>query len=212
MDYTEQIEWLRKRLQEPLPGLEAQAKMSSRSRPVYPEIPEDARPSAVLGLLYPVDNRLHLLLIKRVADGKAHSGQISFPGGKKEPTDATLVVTALREAQEEVGVMSDEVDVLGPLSTLYIPVSNFQVHPFMGFAKSRPVFTLSMREVDHVLEIPLDELIHPDTKTVTDIEIPSFSMVLRKVNAYQTATSGIIWGATAMIIAELETILEEMPE
>ena len=212
MDYIEKIAWLKQSLQEPLPGLEAQAKMSSRSRPVVPNIPEDARPSAVLGLLYPIEDILHLLLIKRIADGKAHSGQISFPGGKKEPADATLTVTALREAQEEVGIMSEEVEILGALSTLYIPVSNFQVHPFMGFATSRPEFVISKREVDHILEVPLNELLHPETKTVADIEVPSFSLLLKKVNAYKTATSGVIWGATAMIIAELETMLEEMPQ
>ena len=183
--------------------------MAARVRPMPPEIPEDARPSAVLSLLFPVNDTLHLLFIKRVEDGRAHSGQISFPGGKLDPTDADLRATALREAQEEVGIASSAVDILGALTPLYIPVSNFQVHPFVAFAKEKPDYNINSAEVNHVLEIPIDELLHADRKVVTDVVSPALPVVLRNVKAYQLADGTISWGATAMILSELETILEE---
>jgi 8-oxo-dGTP pyrophosphatase MutT (NUDIX family) len=207
--YKQQIDWLKKRLQQPLPGFEGQERMAARVRPMPPQIPSDARPSAVLSLLFPVGESLHLLFIKRVEDGRAHSGQISFPGGKLDPTDANLRATALREAQEEVGIMSADVEILGELTPLYIPVSNFRVHPFVAFAKERPGYNINLEEVEHVLEIPLDELLHADRKVMTDVTSPALPGIIRNVKAYQLVDRTIIWGATAMIFSELETILEE---
>lgn len=183
--------------------------MAARVKPMPPEIPQDARPSAVLSLLFPVEEQLNLLLIKRVTDGKAHSGQIGFPGGKQDSIDADLKATALREAQEEVGILSSEVDILGHLTPLYIPVSNFQVHPFVAFAGKKPEYNISKSEVEHVLEIPVSELFHADRKTVVNVTSPVMPEILRSVRAYKLDNGSIIWGATAMIISELETILEE---
>ena len=100
-------------MQQPLPGAEAQLRMVGRVRSMPGQIPANARPSAVLCLLYPEDAALRFLLIKRTEDGKAHSGQISFPGGRQDPWDADLRATALREAQEEVGIHSKDVDIVG---------------------------------------------------------------------------------------------------
>ncbi len=206
---TELIDWLKDRLQQPLPGFLGQERMAARVKPMPPEIPQDARPSAVLSLLFPVEEQLNLLLIKRVTDGKAHSGQIGFPGGKQDSIDADLKATALREAQEEVGILSSEVDILGHLTPLYIPVSNFQVHPFVAFAGKKPEYNISKSEVEHVLEIPVSELFHADRKTVVNVTSPVMPEILRSVRAYKLDNGSIIWGATAMIISELETILEE---
>jgi len=207
--YIGMIDWLRERLQQELPGAIGQERMAARVKPMPPQVPKNARPSAVLSLLYPVEDMLHLLLIKRVADGKAHSGQIGFPGGKSEPSDADLKYTALREAHEEVGIHSSQVDILGALTPLYIPVSNFQVYPFVAFANERPIFNLSESEVSDILEIPVEELLHEDNKTVVNVTSPVMPEILRSVRAYKLKSGGIIWGATAMIISELETVLEE---
>lgn len=171
-------------------------------------VPENARPSAVLCLLYPIETALNMLLIRRIEDGKAHSGQISFPGGRQDPTDADLRVTALREANEEVGIMSAVVDIIGALTPLYIPVSNFQVYPFVGFATQRPEFNLSQSEVAGILEPSIDLLLHPESKTVVNVTSPALPDVNMKVRAYRLEEN-IVWGATAMIISELEAILEE---
>ena len=203
------IDWLRDRLQQPLPGTAGQERMAARVKPMPDKIPNNARPSAVLCVLYNVEDKLTLLLIKRTADGKAHSGQIGFPGGKQERSDADMKATALREAHEEVGIHSADVDILGALTPLYIPVSNFQVYPFVAYAKTRPVFNLSESEVSAIVEIPVDELLHEENKTIVNVTSPIMPEILRSVRAYKMPEGGIIWGATAMIISELETLLEE---
>ena len=170
-------------------------------------VPDHARLSAVLSLLFPIDDVLHILLMKRREDNTAHSGQVSFPGGSYEPSDTDFKATALREAQEEVGIMSRDVDILGALTSLYIPVSNFNVYPYVGFAQQRPVYNLSRAEVSYVMEVPVHELFHPDRKTVTDVVSPAMPDLIREVNAYKLADGTIIWGATAMILSELEVIM-----
>jgi 8-oxo-dGTP pyrophosphatase MutT (NUDIX family) len=209
LSYTDQINWLRERLQGPLPGRSAQERMIGRVVTMPLVIPENARPSAVLCLLFPVNGELHVLLMKRMEDKGAHSGQVSFPGGSYDDSDADFKATALREAQEEVGILSSEVDILGALTSLYIPVSNYNVYPFVGFAEKRPVYNLSHNEVAYTLEIPLSELLHADRKTIAKVTSPRFPDVTMSVNAYVLEDRTVIWGATAMILSELEVILEE---
>ena len=208
-NYNDIIEILRQRLQQPLPGIVAQERMMARVVSMPLKVPDNARPSAVLCLLFPVNDELHILLMKRREDKTAHSGQVSFPGGSYEATDAGLKATALREAQEEVGIMSADVAILGALTPLYIPVSNFNVYPFVGFSKNRPVYNLSHNEVSYTIEVSLKSLLDPARKITTDVISPAVPGVIRKVKAYQLEDGTIIWGATAMIISELEAVLKE---
>ena len=201
------IEWLRKRLQQPLPGRSAQERMTGRVVSMPLKVPENAKPSAVLCLLFPVNGELYMLLMKRMEDTSAHSGQVSFPGGSYEPTDTDLKATALREAHEEIGIPSTDVDVLG---ALYIPVSNYNVYPFVGYTKQRPEYSLSRNEVSYTIEVPLNILLQPERKTITDVRSPVIPDVIRNVNAYKLEDDTIIWGATAMMISELEVILESI--
>lgn len=209
MDHLQQIEWLKDRLKRSLPGKEAQERMTGRVLPMPDKIPDNARPSAVLGLLFPSGDVLTMLLIRRTSDGRAHSGQVSFPGGRYETADGDLVTTALREANEEVGIISSDVTIIGALSPLYIPVSNFQVYPFIGFTEKKPEYILSESEVDSIIEIPLDELLHPERKTRVEVTSPADKTFIREVPAYKLQDGTIIWGATAMIISELQVVLEE---
>ncbi len=190
-----------------LPGFDAQKRMMGRVIDMPPQIPPTAKQSAVLCLLYPVETALHILLMKRMEDKGAHSGQVSFPGGRYEIEDGDLKVTALREAYEEVGVLPHTVDVVGALTPLYIPVSNFNVQPYLGFLPQRPHLELSRSEVSYVLEVPIPTLFHPERKIQTDVTSPAVPGVLRKVNAYKLEDGTIIWGATAMILSELEAIV-----
>jgi 8-oxo-dGTP pyrophosphatase MutT (NUDIX family) len=204
------IEWLRQRLREPLPGRSAQERMMGRVVASPPTVPDNARLSAVLCLLFPVDDRLHLLLMKRREDRTAHSGQVSFPGGRHEPEDPDLLTTALREAHEEVGIAPADVTVIGALTPLYIPVSNFNVFPYIGYMPSRPAYVLSDNEVSYTIEVPLDDLLHPERKIITDVYSPATPLKIKNVHAYNLQDGTIIWGATAMIISELEVALAEM--
>ncbi len=209
-DREELIQKLKDRLQQPLPGFAAQEKMSSRARTIPSQIPQNARPSAVLALLFPKADDLHLLLIERIADGKAHSGQISFPGGKKDPTDSDLRTTALREANEEVGIMSGDVEILGELTPLYIPVSNFHVYPYLAYTEASLTYNISVNEVADVLEIPVRHLLAPERKIVTDVVSPGLNFIIKNARAYRLPDERVIWGATAMMIAELEEILKDV--
>lgn len=204
------LERLKQRLQTELPGKKAQDKMMSRVKDMPLKIPENAKPSAVLVLLFPKQTEWNVLYIQRAKDGHAHSGQIGFPGGKQEPDDADLKSTALREAQEEVGLISREVEIIGQLTPLYIPVSNFNVYPFVGLANEAIHYNLQKKEVDRILEIPVTKLLHADLKTIVEVTSPADRTFVRKVPAYQLDHDAILWGATAMITSELEAILEEL--
>lgn len=203
-----EIEWLKKRLEGPLPGVEAQKLMSSRLRTVPFNVPEGARPSAVLALLFHKAEILHLLLIKRVADGKVHSGQISFPGGKHDTGDKDLTATALREANEEVGIIPSDVEIIGSLTPLYIPVSNFHVYPYVGYLNKLPQYIISAREVESVIEVPVQQLLAAEHKITIDITSHVVEGVIKNVRAYKLFDN-VIWGATAMIISELEFMLHQ---
>ena len=209
MAHTLLINWLKERLQKELPGITAQERMTGRVLPMPGEIPESARQGAVLALLYPVDSVLTLLLMKRAADSSAHSGQVSFPGGKCDPEDADLVATALREAWEEVGLPANHIEIIGALSSLYIPVSNFNVHPFMAYTSVKPELTPSPDEVEYIIEVPIAELFHPERITKMIVTSPADKSFVRKVPAYKLQDETVIWGATAMMISELQMLLEE---
>lgn len=205
------IQLLQSRLAEALPGRKAHELMLGRVKNMPAELPDNVRQSAVLCLLFLFNGELHVLLMKRREDHTAHSGQVSFPGGRFEPEDDGYLHTALREAQEEVGLLPDKLTVLGALSPLYIPVSNFNVNPYVAFADYRPEYKLSHAEVSYVLELPVRELFHPNRKIMTDVLSPAHPGSTFRVNAYKINDT-IIWGATAMILSELEWLMREAGE
>lgn len=201
---------LRARLQEPLPGLDAQISMGSRSRVDkmrHLQIPDNAKVSAVLMLLYPMSDALHIPLILRTEYPGVHSGQVGLPGGRVEPDDPALVDTALRETEEEVGVSRKEIEIVGGLSPLYIPPSNFIVHPFVGFVPQRPEFTLDPNEVQMLIETPLTEFSNEGNIGETTVSVGAgFQM---RVPRY-LIQGHTVWGATAMMMAEFMHILKEL--
>lgn len=210
MSLSKLIDLIQQRLLQPLPGFEAHEKMMGRVVAMPSSIPENAKLSAVMNLLFPIDGLLHIVLIRRTEDCKAHSGQVSFPGGRMDTTDPDLQYTAMRELEEEVGVTSSSIQLLGALSPLYIPVSNFHVYPFVGFSQQQPVFQLSEQEVSKLLIVSLNDLFHTSRKTKASVTSPADPNFKRIVNAYQLNDGSIIWGATAMILSELETLLSEI--
>jgi 8-oxo-dGTP pyrophosphatase MutT (NUDIX family) len=190
-----------------LPGVEAQLGMAPITRleelkRLKPGV--TPRQSAVLVLFYPHDGETKLVFIKRPEDDSVHSGQIAFPGGGVEPEDKDFTDTALREANEEVNVDPSEVKVLGTLSRLHIPPSNFDVYPIIAYTNSRPDFN-GNNEVDRIIEVRLSELLHPQTKTTQTIKHRLGKLV--DVPCY-VINDEIIWGATAMMISELITLLQ----
>lgn len=184
-----------------LPGLQSQMKMMPATRLEEMKSPPNNNPrkSAVLVLFYPKNNRAHLVMIVRATDNTVHSGQISFPGGKVEKTDRSLVHTALREANEEIGVIPGSIKIIGKLDKLYIPPSNFDVYPIVGVTYRVPDFK-SNDEVQKILEIDFGTLIDRDTCTYKKIRYKAGNEFI--VPCYYVQGE-VIWGATAMIVSEL---------
>jgi 8-oxo-dGTP pyrophosphatase MutT (NUDIX family) len=206
------IENLRQALLESLPGAEAHRRMIPSNRQINLEAPTDARVSSVMILLYENDAEWNTVLIRRSKDGQVHSGQISFPGGKKENSDPDLIYTAKRECEEEIGIPNHHIEILGTLSDVYIPPSNFLVTPVVGHLTTTPSFRASEREVSEIIRLPLNLLFHPSVKsthTVNPSYNPSASF---ETPVYALADDLIVWGATAMMIAELEVIIDQFKQ
>jgi 8-oxo-dGTP pyrophosphatase MutT (NUDIX family) len=203
------IQILRTRLQQPLPGMDAQFEMAhvNRERIRYDQLDTTAfRPSAVLLLIYPgAGTEAEILLIERPTYQGFHSGQIALPGGKAEKSDTSLEQTALREFFEETG--SDlQPEILGRLTPVYIPISTFVVHPFVACTPSKPSFQPSEREVAQLLELPVAELLLPSLVKETVLE-PAPNMKLK--TPYFDVRGKVLWGATAMMLNELKHILRD---
>lgn len=205
------IELLKSRLQQPLPGEVAQYRMAPSYRPKLTRQdiePLHPRQSAVLVLMYPRSNELHLVFTKRKVYKGVHSGQMSFPGGKVEPSDTDFTETALREAQEEVGVNPRNLQLLGSLSELYIPPSNFLVYPTVAFCDSDVCFVPQVEEVEEIVEIPVSFFM--DAANVKmNAEITLYDGMRIKAPAY-VYESHIIWGATAIMLSEFTYLMEEV--
>ncbi|MBL7775797.1 MAG: CoA pyrophosphatase [Saprospiraceae bacterium] len=204
------IERLRRRLTEPLPGREAQYRMASLRRlqelSPHPEPPASAKIACVLTLLFLKNGAWHTVLIERTANPRdRHSGQISFPGGRWEPTDGALENVALREAEEEIGVPAKQVLILGQLTDLYIPVSNFLVHPFVGMLHTQPAFRPQPGEVASIITPPLDLFKKAENRKETEVRL-AHGVTIPNV-PYFEVEGRIVWGATAMIMNEFLEIL-----
>ena len=161
----------------------------------------DSRRAAVLVPVLAEPDGLHLVYTVRKADLQDHAGQISFPGGSMDPSDGSLLETALREAEEEIDLSRDLVEVVGELEEMYIPPSNFRVSPFVGLLPPGAEMVIAPDEVEEIFTVPLDELLAPETfrrvlwrRDGRDYEVPVFAVA---------GSRREIWGATAAMTAAL---------
>jgi len=204
--FKEVFRFLENELKGPKPGLTAQLMMMTNPRPghkVIHEVEDSCIKAGVLVLLYPWRNRLHLVLTRRTARVDLHQAQISFPGGRQEQGES-FKQTALREAHEELKITSGSIRVLGELTPLYIPPSNYCIYPVVAATNKRPDFRPSKHEVAEVIEVPLDHLLDPKnvrkevwTIMGAEVMVPFYLFKGHK-----------IWGATAMVLAELVELLK----
>jgi 8-oxo-dGTP pyrophosphatase MutT (NUDIX family) len=205
MEFHDFLKYLPKIEKVSLPAMDAHLKMAPIERMdalknlnkehLTPKI------AAVMMRVYPKNGISHTVLIIRNSYPGVHSSQIAFPGGKTELMDKNLAQTALREAEEEVGVRSDSIEVIRPFTEVYIPPSNFMVTPFLGFTEITPKFELQPDEVAGIIEMPLHELFN-DQIVVARKLITSYAIAV-DVPAFKVQEH-IVWGATAMMISELK--------
>lgn len=196
-----------RRLRGPLPGHAAQMTMATQPRGGNrPDLPSPCpREAAVLILLYERAGQLVLPLTYRTQTVGLHKGQISLPGGGREPQDATIEDTALRETREELGIPEEAVQVLGQLTPLYIPSSSYCVFAVVGYADAPALLDINPYEVAAVFEVPLARLLDPATRQVETRERNGAPWIV----PYYRIDEHQVWGATAMILAEFVALLRE---
>ena len=200
---------IRAALQAPLPGGCAHLGLAPRPRRGWrpDHVPGGAQPAAGLVLLYLRGDAPHLLLTVRSGALPRHGGQVSLPGGRVEPAES-IPAAALREAEEEVGVQPDRVHVLGRLSPLHVAVSDFVLHPVVGAAAAHPAFRPRSAEVGRVLEVPLAALLGARGRPRRGFLCRPGTLVRAP---YFEVCGERVWGATAMILAELLALLGAAP-
>lgn len=208
-DFNTFIAKLEKQLKRPLPGNKAHLKMASKIRLNELDNGYDtstAKQSSVLILLYPFQNSIYSVLMERTSYNGVHSGQISFPGGSWEKKDNSFQETALREANEEVGILPNDVEVIGQLSDMYIPPSNFLVHPFVGFSNKKPQLFPEASEVAQIIEADLETIFHHSDFREMELEVRGEKII----TPYYNIDGHVVWGATAMMLSELKEVIKMM--
>ena len=200
------IEALTKMLRRDLEGKSAQQKMMINPNRFPTESQEnEGIPASILLLLYPLEEKWFFFLTKRSQNVEHHKGQISFPGGVVEKNESKMNA-AIRETNEEIGVDKDVIKVIGNLTPLYIPVSNFHISPFVGWTEEKPHTKVHDAEVKRVFSVSINDLIlERNLKTKKDF----FSNKSVKV-PYFDLNGETVWGATSMILSEFKFILRNM--
>ncbi len=207
MNYLELKEVIKSALKEGLPGEEAQYSIAPGSRNRLSQMDLNLAKVRKAGVLALIENRAqtpYLLLTERTIYPGAHSGQISFPGGKHELEDSDFKETAIRETEEEVGLRQEEYQIISPLTQLYIPPSNFLVHPYLAFADNATDLTREEKEVAKIHRIPFTAFLDESNIQETSVEVSGGFRIKTKAYLIEGLT---VWGATAMIISEIRALV-----
>ncbi len=208
MEESDFLSQFKKELSNNLPGEAAHQKMAPINRPLSSFALKEAkniRESAVVIVLFRKNNEIHCILTQRQEYEGNHSGQISFPGGKKDDSDFNLEATARRECFEEIGIPIDSGVLLGQLTDVYVPVSSFKVSPFVIFHYELPPLIRNEREVAEIIDFPLFDL--KKEELIARMEVPLTNGVNLKNIPYFKLSNKKVWGATALILSEIKEIL-----
>lgn len=164
--------------------------------------------AGVLCLFYPDQQGIaHFVLIRRQVSAGPHSGQVAFPGGRKDPEDLSMAHTALRECEEEIGVSRHSIKIFKAMSELYIPPSDFWVKPYMGLIDHKPKFVLQHEEVAGLIYVPATDLLDDRRLKMESLITPARGVLEMPVFDFQ---GNRVWGATAMMLFEMRQILSEI--
>ena len=198
---------LKERLKKPLPGNEAHltTRIKTKSEVTFSNTEETAIPAAVLILLFPFEDEIQFFLTKRTEDVEHHKGQISLPGGIREDKES-LNETAVRETKEEVGIDPTEIIISGSLTPFFIPVTGYIVHPFIGWCKEKPSTKVHDVEVNQLFSVSITELMDEKKLQTEQWNIRGYDAIVPYYNFEKCK----VWGATAAILSEFKSILEDI--
>lgn len=206
MDFNEIENRLKAGFEQPLPGLNAQLLMAPEGRKMREiDIEKEnlAKKAGVMALFYKQQNSARLILTLRNRYPGVHSNQVSFPGGKREEQDRDFLDTALRETREEIGLETKQLNVMGALSPIYIPPSNFLVHPYVGLYPEPPFLKKQESEVAEIFSVDAEDLLSDRHISSIPLDLGGYKATVPvfRFNGHD------VWGATAMMISELRQLL-----
>jgi 8-oxo-dGTP pyrophosphatase MutT (NUDIX family) len=209
LDFNTFVSKLAARMELPLPGPAAHEPMratpSGQLRPDFQhKLPP--KPGSVLILLYPDEGAVKFPLTKRAEYNGAHSGQVSFPGGKSEGSE-TRTDTALREGEEEIGISRSNITVIGKLTEFFVIPSNFIITPIVAYQSSKPVFRPDPFEVVRVLEARIDDILDEGSIHIKEI---TAAKVYQLMAPHFIVEDEIVWGATAMMLNEFRFVVKDV--
>ena len=201
---------LKHKLSKPLPGIRSHLKMAPQHRAEqlasYHEGIKHAKKSAVLMLFYNESDESKMIVIRRSNYVGVHAGQIAFPGGRYEDEDINVQTTALREIHEEIGIPEDKIEIVGRLSDIYVPPSNFLISVFVGYLDEKPMYKIEEREVDEVIEVPFGDFFKPGLIKEKEFFVSSLNASSKA--PYFDVSNAEIWGASAMVISEFLDVMK----
>lgn len=190
-----------------LPGPRAHKKMfiKTKIKRIDDYSKSKIRAAAVLILLYPHKKNWYFFLTRRSNSVGHHKGQISLPGGVVENNES-YQYTSIRETHEEIGISMNEINIIGNLSSLHVPVSNFQIFPFIGYLDRKPDTTLNLNEVKEIFSVPINQLISDKSlKTKEKLFSNEFLTI-----PYFSLCNETVWGATSAILSEFKSIIKDI--
>lgn len=207
MNFLSFVETLKDKLQNhPLPGQDAQYIMAGeniRHKKIDLHALSNYKKSAVCLLLYENKGDVNFILIKRPTTHQYHAGQIALPGGSCDNTE-TYEQAATRELYEEAGVIISEENIIGNLTPLYIPISNFYIQPIVAYANPRPLFKPNAYEVEELIEYKLKNILNEQIVSETTVHLINGI----KIKApYFDVQGNVLWGATAMLLSEVKQLI-----
>ena len=206
MDFKIRINKIFQAFDGPLPGKKAHKELA----PYRSEIELDFKNknpkiASTLLLIYPKNGETFFCLIERQEYEGTHSNQISFPGGKNESGES-MKETALRESKEEIGIDPISINIIGELTQVFVPPSNFLIHPFVGYCDFTPDFKANEREVKRIIEVNIENLFKKDVIKVKKMSFKKSSGTINYEVPYLDLNNKIVWGATSVILNEFKIL------
>ena len=206
------VPFLKMRLQSELPyhnieneNLDEQLKQFIIQQQKNPNQPP--RSCAVMLAFFPHEGEIYIPCILRPQKSRVHAGQVAFPGGGRESADRHLTDTATRETWEEIGVIVPESNILGDLTSIFVPPSHSLITPKVAFLENKPSYTIDPNEVDRIIEIPLSDLLNAENHFEKVVSVQKHTTI--RMPAIRTGEF-IVWGATARILREFTLLLQEI--